>query len=87
LGKNSKKGVSVEMDQRKNHVGFFFLSKKFSYPEDKKWNIPDSSKLCSESFNFCIERFSRSIRGPVVKVINNGLVIILHSFYYALKEL
>lgn len=49
----------------------------FETEEEEKW-VRYAPKICSEAFDFGIERFGMSISRPVVEEVENGRQVILN---------
>ena len=56
------------------------LGIKCSHPVHEEPDIPYTSELCSQSLDFSIERLCRCIGKPFLKIVNDGIIVVLKGF-------
>ena len=56
------------------------LGIKCCQPVHEEPDIPYTSELCSKSLDFSIERLCRCIGKPFLKIVNDGIVVVLKGF-------
>ena len=66
---------------------FPLLSVNFAQPKQEKFNISNTTEYPPELFNFGIKRFRSRICTPVVKIIQNSLIVILYSSSHGSENL
>gem|GEM_PF-3523896 len=71
---------------KRNSCVKIILSIGFSHSKKEEIDISYASECSSERFDFSIERFSRSVRASIVKIIKYGFVMSFNSSGYCSKR-
>ena len=66
---------------------FPLLSVNFAQPKQEKFNISNTPEYPPKLFNFGIKRFRGDVCTPVVKIIQNSLIVILYSSSHGSENL